>query len=418
MRALYTLLLWVVLPIFFLRLLSKGRNDPDYLRHWHERLGFGRFTCQQSIWIHAVSLGESIAAKGLIEHLCQQYPQHAIAVTTMTPSGRKYLQQQFTDYAHVCYLPYDIPYLLHKLIRRIKPTLLIIMETELWPNLINQCQQYGAPIILANGRLSARSFARYCRIKHTTQRMIQQLTHIAAQAPSDANYFQQLGATPDQISINGSIKFDIDIKPALLKQAEKIKRPWAGRPCWIAASTHPGEEQAILDAHRQLLTHHPDAMLLLAPRHVDRSRELTVLISQNDFIFSIRSQAESVHEYTQVYLCDTHNELLALYATCPIAFVGGSLVKHGGHNILEPAAVGCACLSGPNTFNFKAITEAFINQQAISIVANAEQLANHLLTLFQQPDICQKQVAAAQAVIQQNRGALARLADRVADTMT
>ncbi|MCQ4294166.1 lipid IV(A) 3-deoxy-D-manno-octulosonic acid transferase [Pseudomonas stutzeri] len=411
-RTLYTLLFHLGLPLVFLRLLWRARRAPAYSRRVGERFAIGLPPLRPGgIWVHAVSVGESIAAAPMIRELMARYPQLPITVTCMTPTGSERIQALFGDSVQHCYLPYDLPWAAARFLDRLRPKLAVVMETELWPNHIHQCARRGIPVALVNARLSERSARGYARFARLTAPMLAELSLIAVQTAAEAERFRQLGARPECVVVTGSIKFDLTIDPALLTRATDLRGQWAAleRPLWIAASTHVGEDEIILAAHRQLLAAHPQALLILVPRHPERFASVFELCRNEGFVAVRRSKGEAVSAGTQVLVGDTMGELLFLYALADIAFVGGSLVPNGGHNLLEPAALGKPVLSGPHLFNFLEISAQLRDAGALREVQDAAGLASTVSELWRDPDGAARMRDAGVAVLKANQGALARL---------
>ncbi|QQZ42644.1 lipid IV(A) 3-deoxy-D-manno-octulosonic acid transferase [Pseudomonas sp. SK3(2021)] len=415
-RTLYTALFYLGLPLVAIRLWLRARKAPAYARRLGERFSWGLPAMQPGgIWVHAVSVGESIAAAPMIRALLARYPQLPITVTCMTPTGSERIQALFANEPRIqhCYLPYDLPCAAARFLDRVRPKLAVIMETELWPNHIHQCAKRGIPVALANGRLSERSAKGYGRFNKLTAPMLAQMSLLAVQTEAEAERFRQLGARPETVEVTGSIKFDLSIDPQLLVRASELRQQWqAGeRPVWIAASTHEGEDAVVLDAHRQLLASHPDALLILVPRHPERFNAVFELCRQQGFATIRRSSAEPVSASTSVLLGDTMGELLFLYALADSAFVGGSLVPNGGHNLLEPAALAKPVLSGPHLFNFLEIATLLREAGALQEVDDAHGLAVAVQRLFELPRDAQKMADAGLRVMRSNQGALQRLLD-------
>ncbi|WP_372865768.1 lipid IV(A) 3-deoxy-D-manno-octulosonic acid transferase [Pseudomonas sp.] len=416
-RHLYTLLLHLGLPLVAGRLAWRAWRAPAYAKRIGERFSLGLPPLQTGgIWLHAVSVGESIAAAPLIRELLARYPQLPITITCMTPTGSERIQAMFAgpDYAgrvQHCYLPYDLPWAAARFLDRAQPRLAVVMETELWPNHIHQCARRGIPVALANARLSERSARGYARFAKLTAPMLAELSLIAAQTSAEAERFRRLGARPECVEVTGSIKFDLRIDPALLARAAALREQWGAvqRPVWIAASTHAGEDEIVLAAHRVLLERWPAALLILVPRHPERFDSVFELCQRQGFGTRRRSSGEAVAAGDQVLLGDTMGELLFLYALADLAFVGGSLVGNGGHNLLEPAALGKPVLSGRHLFNFLEIAAQLREAGALLEVADAEGLAHRVDQLWREPALAQNMRQAGQAVMQANQGALARL---------
>ena len=407
------------LPLVAIRLWLRARKAPAYAKRIGERFAINLPALQPGgIWVHAVSVGESIAAAPMIRALLKRYPQLPITVTCMTPTGSERIKALFADEPRVqhCYLPYDLPWAAARFLERVKPKLGVIMETELWPNHIHQCAKRDIPVALANARLSARSARGYARFAGLTRPMLEEMSLIAVQTEAEAERFRQLGARPECVEVTGSIKFDLSIDPQLLINARELRDQWRAqaRPVWIAASTHEGEDEIVLAAHRQFLANYPDALLILVPRHPERFNSVFELCQREGFATVRRSSGEPVITQTQVLLGDTMGELLFLYALADSAFVGGSLVPNGGHNLLEPAALAKPVLSGPHLFNFLEIAAKLREAGALEEVDDAQGLAVAVQRLFELPQDAQRMSDAGLQVMQANQGALQRLLDGLA----
>ena len=415
-RTLYTLLFHLGLPLVAIRLWLRARKAPAYARRIGERFAINLPAMQPGgIWVHAVSVGESIAAAPMIRALLERYPQLPITVTCMTPTGSERIQALFAGEPRIqhCYLPYDLPWAAARFLNRVQPKLAVIMETELWPNHIHQCAKRGIPVALANARLSARSAKGYGRFPRLPRPMLAEMSLIAVQTETEAERFRQLGARPECVEVTGSIKFDLSINPQLLADARELREQWQAqaRPVWIAASTHEGEDEIVLAAHRRLLNQYPNALLILVPRHPERFNAVFELCRREGFATVRRSSGEAVNAATQVMLGDTMGELLFLYALADTAFVGGSLVPNGGHNLLEPAALAKPVLSGPHLFNFLEISALLRDAGALEEVDDAQGLALAVQRLFELPQDARRMGQAGLKVMQLNQGALQRLLD-------
>ena len=418
-RTLYTLLFHLGLPLVALRLWLRARKAPAYRQRIGERFAVGLPAMQRGgIWVHAVSVGESIAAAPMIRALLAQYPGLPVTVTCMTPTGSERIKAVFASEPRIqhCYLPYDLPWAAGRFLDHVQPRLGIIMETELWPNHIHQCARRNIPVVLANARLSERSARGYARFAGLTRPMLAAMSWFAVQTEAEARRFRDLGARPECVAVTGSIKFDLSIDPQLPEQAAQLREQWqaTGRPVWIAASTHAGEDESVLAAHRQLLSSHPDALLILVPRHPERFNSVHELCQQQGFTTVRRSSGQVVTPDTSVLLGDTMGELLFLYALADSAFVGGSLVPNGGHNLLEPAALAKPVLSGPHLFNFLEIAALLRQAGALEEVGDPVALAMAVQRLFDQPQLARSMADAGLGVMTANQGALQRLLDGVA----
>ena len=415
-RILYTLLFHLGLPLLAVRLWLRSRKAPAYAQRIGERFSFNLPPLRPGgIWVHAVSVGESIAAAPMIRGLLQRYPDVPITVTCMTPTGSQRIQAMFADEPRIqhCYLPYDLPWAAARFLRRVQPRLAVIMETELWPNHIHQCALRGIPVALANARLSERSARGYGRFARLTRPMLAEMSLLAVQTEAEAQRFRALGARPHCVQVTGSIKFDLAIDPQLVQRAAGLREQWqaGARPVWVAASTHEGEDEIVLAAHRRLQQSHADALLILVPRHPERFESVFQLCQREGFATVRRSSGEPVGGATSVLLGDTMGELLFLYALADSAFVGGSLVANGGHNLLEPAALAKPVLSGPHLFNFLEIAAMLRSAGALQEVDDAEGLAQALQRLIELPRDAEKKGQAGLAVMKANQGALQRLLD-------
>jgi 3-deoxy-D-manno-octulosonic-acid transferase len=421
-RTLYTLLFHLGLPLIALRLWLRARKAPAYAQRVGERFARGLAPMQRGgIWVHAVSVGESIAAAPMIRALLASYPQLPITITCMTPTGSERIQSMFANELRVqhCYLPYDFPWAAAKFLDHIQPKIGVIMETELWPNHIHQCAKRGIPTVLANARLSQRSARGYGRFAKLTRPMLAEMSLIAVQTEAEAQRFLDLGARAQCVTVTGSIKFDLTIDPQLLERAVQQREQWqtTRRPVWIAASTHAGEDEVVLSAHRTLLEKHPDALLMLVPRHPERFNSAFELSQQQGFSTIRRSASAPVTPQTSVLVGDTMGELLFLYALADIAFVGGSLVPNGGHNLLEPAALDKPVLSGPHLFNFLEIAALLRDAGALEEIADAHGLAAAVQRLVEQPEQAKAMGDAGLAVMKANQGALQKLLDGIASLL-
>lgn len=429
MRWLYSCLLVVLLPFIFMRLWWKGKTLPAYRQRWGERLGFYHTPLQaQSVWLHAVSVGELQAAVPLIKQLQQHYPQFPLLITTMTPTGSQRVKElfQFTNSSpllpvqHV-YLPYDTTDAVYRFLEAARPRLAILMETELWANLLDGCYQRKIPVLLLNARLSEQSARGYHKIAPFTQSMLQQINHIAAHHQEDAERFIALGAPAERVSVTGSIKFDLSIPSKCLQQAAELKSTMLNRPVWIAASTHEGEETAVLAAFSALLSQFPDLLLILVPRHPDRfekvaglCREYLGQMHRAEAALARRSLNQAILPSTVIYLGDTLGELLMLYATADIAFIGGSLVNVGGHNPLEAIAVGVPVIVGRYFFNFSAIFPSLFALQCATSVHDEQELVAAVSHWLTAPNQRQQAQQKGQQFIQANRGATEKMMQLIA----
>ncbi|TDN48512.1 3-deoxy-D-manno-octulosonic-acid transferase [Buttiauxella sp. JUb87] len=411
LESLYTALFYLIQPFVWLRLLLRSRKAPAYRKRWAERYGYCRGkVVPDGILLHSVSVGETLAAIPLVRALRHRYPTIPITVTTMTPTGSERALSAFGQNVHHVYLPYDLPCAMKRFFNTVRPKLVIVMETELWPNMINELHQRKIPLVIANARLSARSAKGYKKLGNFTRRLMSKITLIAAQNEEDGGRFIELGLKRSQLTVTGSLKFDISVTPELAARAITLRRQWAPhRKVWIATSTHDGEESIILDAHRQLLAKFPDLLLILVPRHPERFKDARDMAQKAGFSYIMRSSGEKPSNSTQVVIGDTMGELMMLYGIADLAFVGGSLVERGGHNPLEPSAHAIPVLMGPHTFNFKDICAKLQSADGLITVTDAASLVNEITTLLTDEDYRLYYGRHAVEVLHQNQGALQRL---------
>jgi 3-deoxy-D-manno-octulosonic-acid transferase len=410
-RWLYTLLLYLLVPVVLLRLQWRGRANPDYRRRWAER--FGWFTApalKQPIWVHAVSVGEALAAVPLIEALLARYPERSLVITSTTPTGSGRVQALFGGRVFHVYLPYDLPGAVRRFLDRTRPCVGIIMETELWPNLFHHCARRRIPLAIVNARLSPGSARGYARIAPLARATLADVRLIAAQGEGDADRFRALGARDDQVQVMGNLKFDQTLPADLAAQAAALRNQWGiERPVWIAASTHEGEDAQVLDAFALIRQVLPTSLLILVPRHQERFDRVAALVQARDFQMERRASGEPASADTQIFLGDTLGELPLFYAAADVAFVGGSLVPVGWHNMLEPAALGVPVLTGPARFNFSDISEALLAAGAAREVTDAETLAAAVIHWLGDAEDRQRAGEAGRQLVAANRGSLERL---------
>lgn len=416
-RPLYTLLLYLLLPLVLLRLGYRGLRAPAYRRRIGERFGHSALApAPGGIWVHAVSVGEVIAAAPLVRALAARYPGLDITLTTMTPTGSERVRALFGEQIAHAYAPYDFPFAWGRFLERVRPRLALVMETELWPNCVAACARRGIPLAVVNARLSARSARGYARLGPLTRNMLRRVALVAAQTETHGERFRALGLDPQRLSVTGSIKFDIQLSTELRERARVLREQWqtSPRPVWIAASTHEGEDEAMLAAHRHLRATFPSALLVLVPRHPERFERVARLVREADLGLVRRSLGEAPQADTAVLLGDTMGELLLLLGAADIAFVGGSLVARGGHNTLEPAAWGLPLLTGPSDYNFPEISHMLRAAQALEVVADGTALGGALERLVSDAALRRHRGEAAAAVVAANRGALARVLNALA----
>jgi len=419
MRTLYTLVMYLMTPVILFRLAWRGLRYREYFARWRERFGyFPSPNLDGPILVHAVSVGEFNAAIPLIEALMQRYADRPFVITTITPTGSERVLAQFGNRVFHVYLPYDLPTAVRRFLDRVRPTFAVVMETEIWPNLFIACQQRGIPIVLANARLSQRSLLRYKPVASLAKRALRCCAFVAAQSATDAQRLLRLGADPQRLVIAGNMKFDLAPPSTLAQKGNALRAHWgATRPVWIAASTHEGEDEPVLRAHLEVLKALPDALLLIAPRHPERFRTVLALAQELRLACRVRTEHAQPQHDTQCFVIDTMGELLAYFAACDVAFVAGSLVAIGGHNVLEPAVIGKSVVVGPHTFNFAEVTESLIAAGAAVRVANGAGLASAIQNLLADADARVLMGRAALQVVARERGAVDRTLTLVADAM-
>jgi 3-deoxy-D-manno-octulosonic-acid transferase len=410
-RAFYTLAMYLLTPVILYRLALRGLRFREYLARWKERFGyFPDPGLEQPIWVHAVSMGEVNAAVPLIDALMRRYAGTPFVITTVTPTGSTRVQKLYGDRVFHVYLPYDLPASVHRFLDRVRPRLAVIMETEIWPNLFFACHERKVPIVIANARLSERSLRGYGPVRPLARRAIRRASQVAAQSQPDADRLIRLGANRHRLRVVGNTKYDMRVPDGLEADGGRLRASWGpDRPVWIAASTHEGEELAVIEAHARVLRRFPDAVLLWAPRHPERFRNVAQACRQFGFETATRSDDGIGRPGIQCFVGDTLGELLTFYAASDVAFVAGSLQPIGGHNVLEPAALGKPVLVGPEMHNFEEITATLEAADAIVRVRDAASLGDTVTRLLSQPAHALAIGARARDVFQAERGAVERV---------
>ncbi|WP_105102159.1 lipid IV(A) 3-deoxy-D-manno-octulosonic acid transferase [Microbulbifer pacificus] len=443
MRYLYTWFFRLTLPLMLLHLWWRGRADPAYRKRWSERFGlvpsrpgtrrrwrerFGvvpdRASRAPLIWIHSVSVGETLAAVPLIRELAVRHPRWQWLVTTTTPTGSQRVHDALEPVLNGrllhYYLPFDLPECLSPFLDALRPNILVSMETELWPNLLAACDKRGMPVVLVNGRLSEKSAKGYGHFSRLTRDMMDHLNKVVAQYPADAERFVALGVPPERVISVGNIKFDLTIGSGLESEAQVLSHQWRGvskRRVWLAASTHSGEDELILEAHQVLLREFPDLLLVLVPRHPVRFDAVARLCRDRGLTLTRRSDGRAPAADDQVLLGDTMGELLRFFGACDVAFVGGSLVPVGGHNMIEPAAWGVPVVCGPHLHNFVTVASLMREAGGLVVVEDATQLASQVAEWLRDETRRRDAGARGRAVAEQNSGALARTVQEVEAVM-
>ena len=413
MRFLYLLAVYLAAPVVSAVFLWRGLRDRSYWRNFRERFGFGARLAPHGVWLHAVSVGEVQACAALVSALSRLHPGLPLTVTTFTPTGSTRARALFGNLAQVRYVPYDLPGAVRRFFRRVQPRLAVIFETELWPNLYRECNRRRIPLVLASARISPRSLSRYQRLGALFRETLARTALVAAQGAGDAERFRSLGADPASTHVTGNIKFDFELPEGLAARGAQLRAHYApGQPLWVAGSTHAGiEEQAVLEAQQRVREAHPGTLLVLAPRHPPRFDEVADKLRARGIGFVRRSAAGSgaADADCAVLLLDSLGELLDFYAAADVAFVGGSLAPSGGHNLLEPAALGVPILTGPNNSNSEEIARLLIARGAAEVVHDAAELGTRVTTLLADDVARERMGAAGRASVDSNRGALEKL---------
>jgi len=410
-RFLYILIAYLLAPVVLGALALRGFRDRSHWEGFTQRFGLGAaLQGGRSVWVHAVSVGEVQAAAPLVNALLAKLPDVPLVLTTVTPTGRARARALFGGRVEVRYVPIDLPGSVRRFFARVRPQLAIVLETEIWPNLYNRCGRLGIPLVLASARISPRSVPRYRRLVGLFRQALSNGIFIAAQSEQDAERFRSIGASPERTHVVGNIKFDYAHPPNIEAQGRELRQMLgADRPIWVAGSTHAGEEEVLLAAHRRLRERMPRALLVMVPRHPPRFPEVSGWLAQRGAKFVTRTSRAPSAEDTEVFLVDTLGELLAFYAAADVAFVGGTLVPIGGHNLLEPASLGLPVLAGPNNFNSADIARLLIEGGAVRIVHDAMELANAVEELLADAASRERMGTAGRRAIEENRGAADRL---------
>ena len=409
LRGLYSAALYVLVPATVYHLIWRGFRQPAYLQRWGERYGLYRTPPTDPVpWVHAVSVGEVNAAAPLVDALLARHPHKRLLVTTITPTGSARVRALWGERVEHVYLPYDLPGAVSRFLRHFRPRIGLVLETELWPNLLFGCRDHGVPALIVNGRLSERSLQGYGLLKPLLGRALRSLRGIVVQSQADAERFLRLGASPRTTVVGGNLKFDIATDPQAKAFAREFRAAEGARPAWIAASTHPGEEAAVLSLHRRLRQRWPDLLLLWAPRHPERFRPVAYASAQAGFRTATRQMTHQPDAGDDVFVIDTLGELARFYACADVAFVGGSLEDIGGHNLLEPAAAGTAMVTGPHLRNFADIAAQLETAGALRIGADEAAVGDALETLLADADARASMANAALSLLEGGRGALQR----------
>ena len=406
MRIFYTILASIYLPVFIARLFIKGLTDQAYRAQWSQRFGFiePEIASGPIIWVHAVSVGEVNASIPLVQRLLSDFPRYQILITTVTPTGADTVRTQFGEQVRHSYLPYDLPFFINTFLQRCQPEIVLIMETEIWPNLYRYCHNLSIPLLLINARLSEKSAINYLRVAGLTRQVINDINVIATQTQEDAERFLQLGAKSSCVKVMGNLKFDAKIENQT-DGSDQLLFP-KREHLWIAASTHVGEEEILLDAHRAIIKLLPDSLLILVPRHPDRAKQIAALCQERQLDMVLRTENATLNPNTSVYIVNTLGELVLFYKQARFAFVGGSLVKRGGQNMLEAASLGLPVITGPHTYNFAAISNMLRGAGALVEVNSVNELTDCCLDLFSNDELIEEKGGSARRIVERNTGAV------------
>lgn len=417
MRRIYTVIFYLLIPAIMIRLFIKGRKQPAYRERILERFMLAKQPQPVDIWLHAVSLGEAIAATPLIERLLGS--NHRLMITTMTPTGSQHIQNQFKNRVQHQYIPYDLPWCAKRFLRAINAKMAIMLETELWPNLICEAHRSSMKVVLVNARISDKAFHQYRRVALFFSPILKKFAMIGTQSELDAARYRALGAPKEKVYVFGNIKFDLCLSSAKIPPTLfDFKRDWGmSRPVLIAASTHDDEERQLLRSWERLRETIPDLLLLIAPRRPERFESVYQLCHQMGFKTARRSQPHTINASVDVILLDSLGELLFFYQLSDFAFVGGSLVSIGGHNVLEPIAVHVPVFTGPFMQNSKTICQALQQAEAIQWCKNIDDLVNNLLDMFKNPHKRQQQIANASQVLKSNQGSVAQYIAKIEEIL-
>jgi 3-deoxy-D-manno-octulosonic-acid transferase len=410
-RILYAILTYLLLPVYALYWFFRGCVNRAYWDRFHQRFGMGFPKIQKgSLWLHAVSVGEVQASIPLVRALARRFPDRRLLITTVTPTGAARVRSLFGESVHHCYIPFETPNAVRNFFDAVRPQLALIMETEIWPNLYHECGKRRIPLVLVSARISPKSVNSYRKLLPLFRETLSHGIIIAAQSEADADRFRSLGARPERTRVTGNIKFDIEVPDDLAASGQDFRSRYLGaRPVWVAASTHYREEEQVLEAHRQIVGQAPDALLILVPRHPERFDSVRQLLERQEIEFVSRTSAQPVDAACGVLLGDTMGEVPLFYAASDVAFVGGTLVPVGGHNLLEPAALGLPVVTGPHLFNTQDIADMFVNIGALTRVADAEQLAVAVTRLLKDKQTAMRLGNLGRDIVVRNRGALDRL---------
>jgi len=413
MRVFYSCLFYLLVPFILVRLIWRSIKAPAYRYRWRERFAlYNKKFVPNVIWFHAVSVGEAEALFPLVKQILRQYPDIKLLITTTTPTGSARVKAVMQERVEHVYLPYDMPGAVSRFMRCFKPRLAVIMETEIWPNLFASCGENKIPLYIINARLSEKTVRGYQKIPALVCPALSSVKLIAAQTQDDAERFLSIGAKAEKVRMLGNIKFDVEVSREIIGQGLQLKTDlFGGRFVWLIASTHKDEEAIFLEIYKKIKQKIPELLLVIVPRHPERFAEVRKLCEQHHLAVVMRTSGEACHQYTDVYLADTMGELKLLYAASDAAFVGGSMVPVGGHNILEAAAVGVPVLFGPYMANFKEIAEGVLRQNAAIQCRSKNEIIRAIIALYEDLAYRQSLAEKGKTFVRQNQGAIARIVD-------
>lgn len=409
-RNIYSFLFYLAVPFVFIRLLWRSRKEPLYRETPGERFGFCAPITREGagvIWVHSVSAGETIAAVPLVKRLMAA--GYRLVVTTMTPTGRERVRSMLPEDVFHFYAPWDMPGAIRRFLQRTHPRALVIIDTELWPNMVHHAARQGTRVMLVNGRLSARSYRGYARVPMIVKPMLAAMSAVATQTVTHGQRFVELGLDEEKLTVAGSIKFDLSIPEDIEQRRRQLSGKIGERPVFIAASTHAGEEEQVLDAAARARVRYPRLLTIVAPRHPHRCDDVQSLCEARGHLVVRHSAGIACAEETSILLLDTMGELLYFYAVSDVAFIGGSLVPVGGHNLMEAAALGTPVVMGPHLDNVDDIADLFMAARAMSIVNNGDELGDRLVSLLSDQSLREQVASNAMQVVTSNRGALDRV---------
>ncbi|NDH67198.1 MAG: 3-deoxy-D-manno-octulosonic acid transferase [Gammaproteobacteria bacterium] len=415
MRKIYTFVMYLLVPVVLLRLLWKGRRSPAYRHRISERFSL-RKLAPADVWVHAVSMGEVVAVTPLVECLLAQNLR--VLMTTMTPTGSQQILTRFKSKVAHQYIPYDLPQCFRRFFKQVKPKIGIIMETELWPNMVYEAQSAGVPMVLANARLSDKAYVQYHRLRWFFAPMLAKFSLIGTQSVLDSHRYQALGAPSSKIMMLGNMKFDLSYPQSNQSDLDGLQTAWGlHRPVWIAASTHEDEEAQLLAQFSRIKQAIPEILLVFAPRRPERFQAVYAMVQQQGWNTGLRSQMHTLQPDNDVVVLDSMGELLQCYRLSDYVFVGGSLVPIGGHNVLEPIAMQVPVFCGPFMQNSKSVCDELVKHQALQICTSAEDIADKLIALYQNPAKRAQQIEHASAVLRTNSGAVARYSGKIEELL-